>query len=219
MRVKQIALNFLTAFDSNRDYLDSQTTCKRKKMKIQRTIDWNKLAEIKELKEFFVEDFSGFKKPIEDCIEELEKFNYEALDRFAKIRGLEVTNGCTQWAFRRGDRECLSLERTRECMNLVMGFMKRTELYFPSEGKIEFNDEEKAYIKAGRSLYKKAFKHNDLSSKRQYHAMSTAQFIVLGHERMQQALKLVKQDYENLFSPYYIAKGQKYIDRYLEAFK
>ena len=187
-------------------------------MKIQRTIYWNKLAEIEELKEFFEEDFQGFKKLIEEHIEEFEEFSDETLNKFAKLRVLEVTNGCTQWAFRRGDRESLSVEQTRKCMNLVMGFMKRTELYFPSEGKIEFNDEQKAFIQAGRSLYKNAFKANIKESERKYYAASTAQFIVYGHERMQQAMTLVKQDYETLFSPYYIERGQKYIAPYLEAF-
>ena len=182
---------------------------------LQRTIYWNKLEELKELKEFFEEDFQGFKKLIEDHIEEFEKFSDEALDKFAKLRLLEVTNGCTQWAFRRGDQECLSVEQTRECMSLVMGFMKRTELYFPSEGKIEFDDEQKAYIKGVRSLYKEAFKENIKESERKFHAASTAQFIVCSHERMQQAMALVKQDYETLFSLYYIERGQKYVTSYL----
>ncbi|MFM6280457.1 MAG: hypothetical protein ACKN9K_19070, partial [Dolichospermum sp.] len=69
-------------------------------MKIQRTIYWNNLTEIQELKEFFEEDFQGFKKLIEDRIEEVEKFSDEALDKFSKLRALEVTNGCTQWGFR-----------------------------------------------------------------------------------------------------------------------
>jgi hypothetical protein len=188
-------------------------------MKIQRTIYWNKLAEIEELKEFFAEDYPGFKKLIEDQIKEFEKFADKAIDQFAKLRVLEVTNGCTQWAFRRGDQECLSVEKTRECMNLVMGFMKRTELYFPSEGKIEFDDEQKAFMQAGRSLYKNAFKDNIKESQRKYYAASTAQFIVCGHERMRQAMRLVKQDYETLFSPYYIEWGQKYIARYLAGFE
>ncbi|MDM9584101.1 MULTISPECIES: hypothetical protein [unclassified Nostoc] len=188
-------------------------------MKIQRTIYWNKLTEIQELKEFFEEDFQGFKKLIEDRIEEFEKFSDDALDKFSKLRALEVTNGCTQWGFRRGDKECLSVEQTRECMNLVMGFMKRTELYFPSEGQIEFDDEQKAFIQAGRSLYKDAFKNNVKESEREYYAASTAQFIVYGHERMERAMALVKQDYETLFSPYYIERGQKYIVPYLKGFE
>ena len=187
-------------------------------MTIPCTIYWNKLAEIEELKEFFEEDFQGFKKLIEEHIEEFEEFSDETLDKFAKLRVLEVTNGCTQWAFRRGERECLSVEQTRKCMNLVMGFMKRTELYFPSEGQIEFDDEQKAFIQAGRALYKKGFKENIKESERKYYAASTAQFIVYGHERMLRAMTLVKQDYETLFSLYYIKQGQKYIAPYLEAF-
>ena len=188
-------------------------------MKTKCTIYWNKLAKIKELKEFFEEDYQGFKKLIEEQIKELEKFSDEALDKFAKLRILEVTNGCIQWAFRRGDRECLSVEQTRECMNIVMGFMKRTELYFPSEGQIEFDDEQKAFIREVRSLYKSAFKDNIKESERKFYATSTAQFIVFGHERIRRAMTLVKQDYETVFSPYYIERGQKYIDRYLEGFE
>ena len=182
-----------------------------------RTVYWDKLAEIDELKEFFAEDYQGFKKLIETQIKEVEKFSDKALDKFAKLRVLEVTNGCLQWAFRRGDRECLSVEQTRKCMNLVMGFMKRTEMYFPSEGKIEFDDEQKAFIKTVRSLYKSAFKDNNRESQRQFYATSTAQFLVFGRERIQRAMTLVKQDYEAVFSPYYIAKGQNYIAPYLEA--
>ncbi len=188
-------------------------------MKIQRTIYWEKLASINELTEFFEEDFSGFKKAIEEHIEQFEKFPDEALDKFAKLRVLEVTNGCTQWAFRRGDKESLSLEQTRECMNLVMGFMKRTELYFPSEGKIEFDDEQKMFIEAVRSLFIDAFKNHVKESERKFYAASTSQFIVCGHERIQRAIKLVKQDYETLFSPYYIERGQKYIASYLKGFE
>ena len=188
-------------------------------MKIQYTIYWDKLAEIQELKEFFEEDFSGFRKLIEERIEEFENFSDAALDKFAKLRVLEITNGCTQWGFRRGDQECLSVEQTRECMNLIMGFMKRTELYFPSEGQIEFDDEQKAFIQAGRSLYKDAFKNNVKESEREYYAASTAQFIVYGYERVKRAISLVKQDYETLFSLYYIERGQKYIAPYLRGFQ
>ncbi|BDA70405.1 hypothetical protein CAL7716_045710 [Calothrix sp. PCC 7716] len=188
-------------------------------MKTKSTIYWNKLASIQELEEFFEEDFQGFKKLIEERIEEVEKFSDEALDKLAKLRVLEVTNGCTQWAFRRGDKECLSIEQSRECSNLVMGFIKRTELYFPSEGQIEFNDEEKAFIRAGRLLYNDGFKNNVKESEREFYAASAAQFIVYGHERVQRVLALVKQDYETLFSPYYIERGRKYIARYLEGFE
>ncbi|MDY7024339.1 MAG: hypothetical protein SWJ54_23830 [Cyanobacteriota bacterium] len=185
----------------------------------QRKIYWQKLAEIGELQEFFEEDFQGFKQLIEENIEELEKFSDETLDKFAKLRALETTNGCTQWGFRRGDENCLSVEQTRECMNLVMGFIKRVEMYFPSEGKIEFNEQEKAYVQTGQSLYIDGFKNHNKESERKFYAASIAQFIVYGHERIQRASALVKQDYKDLFSSYYIERGQKYIDRYLEGFE
>ena len=188
-------------------------------MEIQRTIYWDRLAEIEELEEFFQEDSVSFKDLIEKHIEEVEIFSDKSLNKFSKLRALEVTNGCTQWGFRRGDKECLSIEQTRECMNLVIGFIKRTELYFPSEGHLEFNEEETAFVQAGRLLYKQAFKNNLEEATRQYYAASTAQIIVFGHERMQRAMALVKQDYETLFSPYYIERGQKYIAPYLRGFK
>lgn len=188
-------------------------------MTLNRKIHWEKLAEIYELAEHFEADFEAFKQKIEQQIDWFEsKFSGKSLDKFAKLRVLEVTNGVTQWAFRRGDAECLSVEQTRECMNLVMGFMKNVELCFPSEGVIPFNDAEKELVNAGRSLYKDAFKNNVPSKQEEYYAASTAQFIVYGHPRLQVAMDLVKQDYETLFSPYYIERGRKYIAPYLESF-
>ncbi|MBC6473891.1 MAG: hypothetical protein GDA48_14680 [Hormoscilla sp. GM102CHS1] len=168
-------------------------------MELKRTIHWTKLAEIQELKEFFAEDFQGFQQLIEAQIEELSKFSDEDLAKLAKLRALEVTNGCTQWGFRRGDPECLPLESTRKCMNMVMGFIKRKELYFPSAGQIEFNEELKTFIDLGRKLYKDAFKNYVKASERQFYASYTAQFIVYGHERMGRAMALVQQDYEEIF--------------------
>ncbi len=104
-------------------------------------------------------------------------------------------------------------------MNMVMGFMKRKELYFPSEGLIEFNEEVKTFIAQQRELYKDALKNHVKASERQFSASSTAQFIVYGHERMRRAMALVQQDYEEMFSPYYILRGQKYISAYLESFE
>lgn len=188
-------------------------------MKRQRTVNWQKLAAIEELQEFFAEDFQGFKQLIEANIETVEQFSEEALDKFAKLRVLEITNGCTQGGFRYGDPQCLSVEQTRECMNLVMGFIKRAELYFPSEGHLEFDPEQQAFIAAGRDLYQDAFKNNVRESQRKYYAASTAQLIVYGHERLQQAMTLVKQDYEPLFSAHYLARAQAYITPYLSAFQ
>lgn len=184
----------------------------------QRQIHWDKLAEIRELKEFFETDAERFKQNILTHLESVLLLPSESLDKFAKLRVLEVTNGVTQWAFRRGDQECLSVEQTRECMHVVMGFMKRSELYFPSEGLIEFSPSEQAFLRAGRALYQDAFKHHVPGKEREYYEASTAQFIAYGKARLQAAINLVKKDYESLFSTYYIDRGQRYIAPYLAGF-
>jgi hypothetical protein len=178
-------------------------------MNQEHTIKWDKLAQIEALQEFFQEDFTGFQNLVEYHIEEFSKFSDKTLDKFAKMRALEVTNGCTQWAFRESQPECLSVEKTRECMKLVMGFIKKPYLYFPSQGNIEFNEEETLFMKEAQLLYQNAFKNHEKQAERIYYALSIAQFIVFGHARMENALALVKQDYETLFSPHFIEKGRK----------
>ena len=63
-------------------------------------IDWNKLAQIEELAEYFQEDAVGFQKLIEQDISQLQQFSQSDLDKLAELRVLEVTNGCVQWGFR-----------------------------------------------------------------------------------------------------------------------
>lgn len=180
-------------------------------------INWQKLAEIPELEECFETDFAGFQQLIEEGMVHLSTFSDESLAKIAKLRALEVTNGITQWAFRRKADEALSVEQTRVCMNLVMGFIKRMELDFPSIGKVVFSPEETAYVQQVRGLYLKGFKQNSATAIREFHANSTAQFILCGHQRMEAALALVQQDYSEIFSDFFIERGQRYIRSYLEA--
>lgn len=188
-------------------------------MTLSRKINWEKLASIHELKEYFEEDFDSFQADIEAHLEEFLGFPDSTLEKLAILRALEVTNGVTQWAFRRGDEEALPVEKNRICMNMVMGFMKQIEMEFPSRGKIEFNEVEKEFVRAGRKIYQDAFKHNVKGVDRQFYAGSTAQFIAYGHDRLNRAMALVKQDYEDLFSLYYIERGQRYIRSYLDSFE
>ena len=188
-------------------------------MATRRKIDWQKLAEIPELEGFFEANFEKFKAHIEGDIKDIEQFSDESLDKIAKLRALEVTNGVTQWAFRRGDEQAISVEKARVCMNVVMGFMKKVELDFPSIGKVAFTPEEKAFVCKVRATYMDAFKHDSEEAKQAFYANSTAQFIVCGHERLEAAMALVKQDYEEMFSPYYTGRGQGYIRSYLESFE
>jgi hypothetical protein len=101
-------------------------------------------------------------------------------------------------------------------MQMVMGFIKEKRLYFPSQGTITFKPEVDKFIQNNIELYRDAFKNNVPGAERQYYIGSTAQFIVFGRARMEAAMELVKQDYEELFSPYYIQRGRNYITSYLD---
>ena len=178
-------------------------------------VDWNQLAEIEELQTYFKSDFVGFQNLIEQYINKFEQFGEQELNKLAYLRVLEVTNGCTQWGFRRKDRESLSVEDTRQCMKMVMGFIKNKKVHFPSKGTITFNSEVESFIESGREMYCNAFKNNVPEMKREYYASSTAQFIAYGQQNLEAAMNYVKRDYEDLFSAYYIQRGRNYIAPYL----
>lgn len=136
----------------------------------------------------------GFQKLIEQDISQLQQFSQSDLDKLAQLRVLEVTNSCVQWGFRRKDEHSLSVDETRKCMKMVMGFIKEKKFYFPSKGVSSFNSQLNDFIDSGRELYQNAFKNNVPGAKRQYYALSTAQFIVYGRPRLEAAIALVKQD-------------------------
>lgn len=178
-------------------------------------VDWKKLAQIDELKSYFQEDFEGFKYLVEQYIKRFEQFGADELNKLAYLRVLEVTNGCTQYGYRRQDEASLPVEQTRQCMKLVMGFIKDKKVYFPSRGTIIFHPEVERFIQAGRKMYCDAFKNKVPGMKREYYASSTAQFIVYGRQNLKSAMNCVKQDYENLFSAHYVEQGRNYIAPYL----
>jgi len=197
---------------------------KRKRFKLQLSMhhdpimfDWQKLAEIKELKEYFEADFEGFKKRIEEHIQSLQKIDADELDKLALLRVLEVTNGCTQWGFRRQDEQCLSVEQTRECMRQVIGFIQNKQIDLPSGEQIHFAPSIEVLIDESRELFQDAFKKNITDREEEYYAYSTAQFLIHGRHRLQAAMARVEQEFESLFTPYYIQKGRNYIAPYFEA--
>ncbi|PZU98327.1 MAG: hypothetical protein DCE90_04210 [Pseudanabaena sp.] len=179
--------------------------------------DWQKLAQIRELTEYFESDFQGFKQRIEFHIQELQKIESEELDKLAIIRVLEVTNGCTQWAFRRNDENCLTVEQTRECMQRVIGFMNNQRIDLPSGRCISFQESTNQLMREIRQIYQDAFKKNMEDQEREYYALSVAQFFVYGRDRLNSAMDLVKLEFESLFSTYYIERGRKYIAPYVES--
>lgn len=178
-------------------------------------INWNQFAEIEDLKDYFEEDFKGFQQLIEQALNQMEQFSQDDLDKLAELRVLEITNGCVQWRFRKNEEGSLSVDQTRECMKIVMKFIKDQEVYFPSKGMRTFSPEVNEFITEGRQLYRDAFKNNVPGAKREYYAMSVAQFIVYGRDRLEQAMALVEQDYESLFTPFFIGRGRNYVAPYL----
>lgn len=133
------------------------------------------------------------------------------------MRVLEVTNGCTQWGFRRQDEQRLSVEQTRECMKEVIGFIKNKEVILPSGESIHFTSSIEQLIEEGRKLYQDAFKKKIAGAQKEYYAYSTAQFLVYGRQRLNAAIQLVKQEFEPLFTAYYIKQGRNYVVPYIEA--
>lgn len=180
-------------------------------------VDWEKLAQVRELQDYFAEDAAGFRSRIEAHIQDMQKLDPEELDKLAIVRALEVTNGCTQWGFRRGDEQALSVEQTRACMQLSMGCMKAQRIDFPNGESIQFRPETRQLMTENRRLYQDAFKNNVPGADWEFYACSTAQFLVHGRDRMQRAMQLIADHYESLFSTYYTQRGQKYINAYLEA--
>ncbi len=178
-------------------------------------INWTILADIKELKPHFSQDFRAFKRLIIEYITFWVTLDKENLDKLAILRALEVTNGCTQWAYRRRDKDCLPVESTRKCMILSMSSIKNKRI--PLKGyTITFAPEIAKLIDEGRDLYIQAFKKNLAEKEREFYALSTAQFLVYGRERMDRAFDIIQENFGEIFA-HFIDKGRKYVQPYLDA--
>ena len=180
-------------------------------------VNWQALAAISELQPYFAEDFAGFQQQIEQRLPGLTAIAPEELDNLAVLRVLEICNGCLQWAFRRQDEHCLSVERTRECMQTVIGFIKVKKITCPSGKIIAFTPAIEQLIEEGTQLYRQAFKQNNQTAKQEYYTYSTAQFIAYGGDRLNQAQDLVEQEFSPLLTPYFVLRGKNYIAPYLRA--
>ncbi|BAQ66278.1 hypothetical protein [Geminocystis sp. NIES-3709] len=180
-------------------------------------INWHKLAEIKELKPYFENDFNKFQEKIENYLIIWSEINSEDLDKLALLRALEVTNGCTQWAYRRGDQECLSIDQTRECMKLSMGSIKNKKILLKDGKVILFSSEMENLIQEGRELYISAFKENLPEKEEEFYALSTCQFLTYGQNRMDKSFDIIQDNYGHLFTDFFINKGKRYVQPYLDA--
>ena len=179
-------------------------------------VNWEQLAKNEDLAEYFESDFNGFQQQIEAHIQPLQSIDAAELDKLALLRVLEVTNGCIQWAYRRQDEASLSVEQTRACMRVVIGFIQEQTIILTSGETIVFSPPVQELIQSGKELYQAAFKRNLAGKQKEYYAYSTAQFLVYGSDRIEQAIQRVQQEFGDLLTPYYIAKGRNYIAPYLD---
>jgi hypothetical protein len=180
-------------------------------------VDWQQLEQIRELTPWFSSESTSFRQEIDNELVALQVIDPLDLDNLALLRVLEVTNGCAQWGFRRQDQDSLSADQARDCMRQVIGFIKDKRIVLPSGETFGFSPAVEKLIESGRELYQDAFKRNQAGAQRAYYAASTAQFIAYGPERLQRALTLVELNFESLFTPFWIARGQRYIAPYLQA--
>ncbi|QPN67563.1 hypothetical protein [Synechococcus sp. CBW1006] len=180
-------------------------------------IDWAALGRIRELEEYFSADAEGFQAAIRAEMATITALPAEQLDKLALLRVLEVTNGCLQWGFRRGDAEALSADRTRDCMRTVIGFINDRSIILPDGGRVSFSPAVIRMIGEGQALYREAFKRNDAEARRRYFAASTAQFLVYGKPRMEAAMEQIATAFEPLFERFWLERGQRWIRPYLAA--
>ncbi len=180
-------------------------------------IDWQQLAQIHELTPWFSSEGSCFRQAIEQELVPLQAIAPPDLDNLALLRVLEITNGCAQWGFRRQDPDCLSADQAREAMRQVIGFIKDKQIVLARGETLAFSPAVEALIESGRELYQNAFKRNQADAQRAYYAASVAQFIAYGPDRLQWAIALVEENFEMLFTPVWIARGQRYIAPYRQA--
>ena len=135
----------------------------------------------------------------------------EVLDATALIRVMECTNGCIQHAFRGGDERALSLEQTRECMKLSMGTIKNKVLPLPDGTEIVLPKACHPIMDEARDLYISGFKQGDDEALEEFYALSKAHFKVLGRQMIDQKFEIITDHFEDLFTPYWIMMGRRYI--------
>ena len=136
----------------------------------------------------------------------------EVLDATALIRVVECTNGCVQHAFRDEDERALSVEQTRECMKLSMGTIKNKVLPLPDgRTKVILPEECHEIMNTARDLYVRGFKQGDEEALEEFFALSKAHFQVLGRKLIDEKFRFFADNFEDLFTSYWIMMGRMYI--------
>ena len=60
------------------------------------------------------------------------------------------------------------------------------------------------------------FKNNLPDKEKEFYALSTAQFLTYGKERMNKSFQIITDNYIDFFTEFYLNKGRKYVQAYLD---
>jgi hypothetical protein len=124
---------------------------------------------------------------------------------------LEVTNGIVQWSYRMGNQYALSVEQTRKCMKVVIGYLNEKSVQgYPLDESIH------QLMNEVRELYIEGFKRNNDQSMMHFYAHSTAQFEVVGKKMMKDSIKMVRNNFTYLFTSQFIDGMERYVLRYYD---
>ena len=131
-------------------------------------------------------------------------------DKIAVLRVMECANGVIQHAYRSNESCALSLEETRRAMKFSMSCMKNMTIPFKDQI-ITFEPETENLLREVRDLYISGFKQGDDEALEEFYALSKAHFKVLGRQMIDQKFEIITDHFEDLFTPYWIMMGRRYI--------
>jgi len=132
----------------------------------------------------------------------------EGLKAVAILRMVECANGSIQYAFRDKDARALSVEQTREAMQLSMGIIKNKKLLDGTP----LPDEIHEVMDDMRRLYIDGFKNQDPVAYTEFMVASAANVEAVGKDRLNEAQSYVTKAYGNILTKEYIAYGRHYLD-------
>jgi len=181
------------------------------------SINFEKLYNIPYIAKF---DKELFEQDVNTALLEWEQYE-QYYDQVALIRAVECTNGCVQYAYRDQEPYALSLEQTRACMKLSMGFILSKEITLPGS---ELSPSEHVVISPNvapmvdkmRELYLNGFKYHDRTALRQFYAHSVAMLNLIGRERIDRAIFTLQEHFKDVFTEFFIQFGQGYMAQFLE---
>lgn len=175
-------------------------------------IDYDKLSNIPFIARF---DKTSFSNQVNRYYDEWTQFK-PYYDQIALIRAIECTNGCVQYALRDQESYALSIEQSRECMQLSMKFIISKELTFPNGEHIAINLDLAPQLDKVRQLYIDGFKKHKKLELQKFYAHSVAMFNAIGQDHIDDAIAKVYQHYEYPFTSFFICYGHNYMNQFLE---